>query len=131
MIKQFISGLLTLMVTIPLFSFIFIYIGAKKIFKQKVKRSFQLAVDGSTIFFILSVHFLIIVIFGRSYGMELLLFLIVTMIMFIIGYWKKTGDVQISKIFKIYWKAHFLLFAAAYISLLAYGLFSRILIELS
>jgi hypothetical protein len=130
-IKQVVSGLFTLMVTMPLFSFIFIYICAKKIFKQKAKKSFHLAVDGSTIFFILSAYFLFIVIFERSYGLELVLFLIVTKIMFLFGYWKKTGDVRITQIFKVYWKTQFLLFATAYTILLFYGLFRRILSELS
>ncbi|MCL6616984.1 MAG: DUF3397 domain-containing protein, partial [Anoxybacillus ayderensis] len=95
------------------------------------KRALHFAVNGSTIFFILAVHVLLQAVFQRSYIVELLIFFIVTFMIGIVLYWKKTGDVSLQRTFKLYWKMQFLLFTTAYIGLFIYGIIHRVMIAFS
>ncbi|EMT47001.1 hypothetical protein H919_02837 [Anoxybacillus flavithermus AK1] len=70
-------------------------------------------------------------IFHRSYIVELLIFFIVTFMIGIVLYWKKTGDVSLPRTFKLYWKVQFLLFTTAYMGLLIYGIIHRVMVVFS
>nr|WP_221261017.1 DUF3397 domain-containing protein [Anoxybacillus tengchongensis] len=119
------------MIVMPFFSFFFMFVLAKTVFRRKGKRAFHFAVNGSTIFFIFAVHVLLQAIFQRSYIVELLIFFIVTFMIGMILYWKKTGDVSLQRTFKLYWRMQFLLFTTAYIGLFIYGIIHRAMIAFS
>ncbi|ACJ34201.1 DUF3397 domain-containing protein [Anoxybacillus flavithermus] len=129
--KDILTSFIAIMIVMPFFSFFFIFTFAKAIFKRKGKRALHFAVNGSTIFFIFAVHVLLQAVFQRSYIVELLIFLIVTFMIGMILYWKKTGDVSLQRTFKLYWRMQFLLFATAYIGLFIYGIIHRVMIAFS
>ena len=58
------SGLVATLVTLPILSYMIIFIMAKKWTKNH-RRSVQIAMDLSTIFFIVSVHYLILAIWDK------------------------------------------------------------------
>lgn len=129
--KELVTSFIAIMVVVPFLSFFFIFTLAKAVFKRKGRRAFHVAVNGSTIFFIFAVHVLLQAIFRRSYIVELLIFFIVTFMIGIVLYWKKTGDVSLPRTFKLYWKVQFLLFTTAYMGLLIYGMIHRVMVVFS
>ncbi|MGJ7034046.1 DUF3397 domain-containing protein [Anoxybacillus eryuanensis] len=129
--KGILASFIAVMIVMPFFSFFFMFVLAKTVFRRKGKRAFHFAVNGSTIFFIFAVHVLLQAIFQRSYIVELLIFFIVTFMIGMILYWKKTGDVSLQRTFKLYWRMQFLLFTTAYIGLFIYGIIHRAMIAFS
>ncbi|WP_461201701.1 DUF3397 domain-containing protein [Anoxybacillus sp. TBDG-1] len=129
--KDVLASFIAAMIVMPFFSFFFMFVLAKTVFRRKGKRAFHFAVNGSTIFFIFAVHVLLQAIFQRSYIVELLIFFIVTFMIGMILYWKKTGDVSLQRTFKLYWRMQFLLFTTAYIGLFIYGIIHRAMIAFS
>lgn len=129
--KDVLASFIAVMIVMPFFSFFFMFVLAKTVFRRKGKRAFHFAVNGSTIFFIFAVHVLLQAIFQRSYIVELLIFFIVTFMIGMILYWKKTGDVSLQRTFKLYWRMQFLLFTTAYIGLFIYGIIHRVMIAFS
>jgi hypothetical protein len=124
--SEFVSGLFATLVTVPIAAFMLTYMLGRKIFKRK-KKSFHLAMNISTIFFILSVHFLIMAIWGISYLWIIIIFLLLLKILFMIVYWQKKQDVRIAPVFRLFWRFNFLLFSFTYFGLLIYGLIVRTL----
>jgi hypothetical protein len=122
--SDFVSVLFATFVTVPIAAFILVYMLGRKVLKRK-KKSFHLAVNVSTIFFILSVHFLIMTIWGTSYLWMIIIFLLLLKVLFMIGYWWKKQDVHITPVFRLFWRFNFLLFSFAYFSLLIYGFVMR------
>lgn len=129
--KDVLASFIAIMIVMPFLSFFFIFTLAKAVFRRKGKRAFHLAVNGSTIFFIVAVHVLLQAIFQRSYIVEFLIFFIVTFMIGIVLYWKKTGDVSLQRTFKLYWKMQFLLFTTVYVGLFIYGIIHRVMIAFS
>ncbi len=129
--KDVLASFIAVMIVMPFFSFFFMFVLAKTVFRRKGKRAFHFAVNGSTIFFIFAVHVLLQAIFQRSYIVELLIFFIATFMIGMILYWKKTGDVSLQRTFKLYWRMQFLLFTTAYIGLFIYGIIHRAMIAFS
>ncbi|MDA6131529.1 DUF3397 family protein, partial [Escherichia coli] len=71
------SSLIATLVTIPLLGYLAVFIISKQITK-KHKRSVHIALDVSTLFFILAVHYLIVVIWDKSYLWMIVLSLLIT-----------------------------------------------------
>ncbi|ANB57942.1 hypothetical protein GFC29_292 [Anoxybacillus sp. B7M1] len=112
-------------VTMPLLAFFVVYMVTRKLTKKK-KKSFYTAINISTIFFIIAVHFLIQAIWGKSYWWPMVILLIIINILFAVGYWQKKGDLHIATVFRLFWRFSFLLFFFAYFGLLGYGILVRI-----
>lgn len=112
-------------VTMPLLSFFVIYMVARK-WTRKKKKSFYVAINISTVFFIVAVHFLIVAIWGKSYLWMMLILLLLLNILFAIGYWRKKGDLHIPSVLRLFWRFSFLLFFFLYFGLLGYGIFVRV-----
>ncbi|WP_027408235.1 DUF3397 domain-containing protein [Anoxybacteroides tepidamans] len=112
-------------VTMPLFAFFVIYLLARKLTNKK-KKSFYAAVNISTLFFMIAVHFLIVAIWGKSYLSAIIIFLLVVNMLFAVGYWRRKGDLHIAAVFRLFWRFSFLLFFFAYFGLLSYGIFVRV-----
>ncbi|WP_045515389.1 DUF3397 domain-containing protein [Neobacillus niacini] len=119
--NSFISSIITIFLTVPLFGFFIIYI-LNKLITKNTRKSFHKALDHSTILFILAVHFLLMTIWGRSFFGLILLILIVIAMVFVIIHWKIKGEIIFTKVFKGFWRFNFLVFFLAYISLTVFGI---------
>lgn len=109
---------------VPLLGFIIIFFLYKMITKNS-RKSFHLALDLSTILFILSVHFLTMTIWGESFFGLIVIFLILIAMAFVVVHWKVKGEIVLNKVFKGFWRFNFLIFFFAYITLAVYGLLHR------
>ncbi|MGX6442049.1 DUF3397 domain-containing protein [Neobacillus sp. K501] len=124
--SSFISAVMTIFFMIPLLGFIIIYLLYKMITKNSLK-SFHVALDLSTILFILSVHFLTMTIWGESFFWLIVILLLLIAMVFVIIHWKIKGEIEFNKVFKGFWRFNFLIFFFAYITLTLYGLLHRAL----
>lgn len=112
-------------VTIPILAIFIVYWIARFVTQNK-KKSFHISVDISTLFFILAVHFLIIVIWGKSLLWIILLLLILIATVFVFLQWKINNEIIFKKVWKGFWRFNFLLFTLSYFSLVIFGLFQRL-----
>src|SRR5690606_36673318 len=91
------------------------------------KRSARnIAINVTPIARIFSVHFIIISIWAKSLICAIILFMILSAIIFTFLYWKFANEIVYRKIFSRYWRLNFLFFSFVYLILLLYGLGSRI-----
>jgi hypothetical protein len=119
------SSLIATLVTIPLLGYLAVFIISKQITK-KHKRSVHIALDVSTLFFILAVHYLIVVIWDKSYLWMIVLSLLITAVTFIIMHWRIKQEINLRALFKGFWRFNFLLYFTAYIVLMFIGLVQRV-----
>jgi len=119
------SSLIATLVTIPLLGYLAVFIISKQITK-KHKRSVHIALDVSTLFFILAVHYLIVVIWDKSYLWMIVLSLLITAVTFIIMHWRIKQEINLRALFKGFWRFNFLLYFTAYIVLMLIGLVQRV-----
>jgi hypothetical protein len=112
-------------ITAPIFVYILLFIISKLITKNH-RKSVQLAVDYSTIFFILAVHFLIFTIWQRSLLWVIIIFILLCAIIFVIINWKVKGEIIFNRVFKGFWRFSFLIFLFAYLILTVYGIVHRV-----
>ncbi|MEK4278535.1 MULTISPECIES: DUF3397 domain-containing protein [unclassified Cytobacillus] len=119
------SSLIATLVTIPLLGYLAVFIISKQITK-KHKRSVHIALDVSTFLFILSVHYLIIVIWDKSYLWMIFLCLLITAVVFIIIHWRIKQEINMRILFKGFWRFNFLLYFTAYIILILVGVVQRV-----
>lgn len=127
---EFISNVAAAFVTIPILAYILIFIISKQITK-KHRRAVQIALDGSTILFIISVHYLIMAIWKIS-----LLWMILLLIMFIgIGvvllHWKIKEEIDYTHVFRGFWRFNFLIFFSLYTILIIIGIVQSVSIAVS
>lgn len=120
-----ISSVLAIFITIPILAYILIFIISKQITKNH-RKAVNFALDGSTIFFILSVHFLVLTIWDKSFLWAIFLFMICCAMIFIIMNWKIKGEIIFNRIFKGFWRFSFLIFLFAYVGLTIYGLIQTV-----
>lgn len=119
------SSLIATLVTIPLLGYLAVFIISKQITK-KHKKSVHIALDVSTLFFILAVHYLIVVIWDKSYLWMIVLSLLITAVTFIIMHWRIKQEINLRALFKGFWRFNFLLYFTAYIVLMLIGLVQRV-----
>lgn len=119
------AGLTATIVTVPLFGFFLIYMICKIIIKNS-RKSLFISVDISTILFIFAVHFLLLIIFGKSLFWVVFTVLLLSILAF--GYlnWRVHHEFHYIRILKGFWRFTFLLFFIAYFFLLMAGLLQRI-----
>lgn len=120
------SSIVGFIVTIPVFGLILTYFIFMKLTK-KHRKSIHKALDYSTIFFILAVHFLILTIWGRSLFWLIILFMCISAIVFVIIHWKVKKEIVLKPVIKRFWRFNFLIFFLADIVLTLYGLLQRVL----
>jgi len=121
----FISVAAAALVTVPLVGYLIIFILSKQLTGNH-RLSVHRAIDFSTFLLILSVHFLIVVIWERSFLWLIMLILITLALIFVVFHWKYRQEIDFSRIFKGYWRINFLLFSLAYIILIIFGLYQRL-----
>ena len=122
---DFFSWAAALFVTVPLAGYIIIFVLSKQLTGNH-RRSVQRAIDASTIFFILAVHFLARVIWNQSYLWLIVLFMIILAIVFVCLHWKIRQEIDVARVFRGYWRFNFLLFFFAYLVLVVFGLYQRL-----
>jgi hypothetical protein len=120
-LSSIVSSIITLLFSMPLLGFIIIYFLNKLITKSS-RKSFHKALDFSTIFFIIAVHFLALTIWDKSFFWLILLVLILIAMIFVVIHWKIKGDIIFNKVFKGFWRFNFLFFFIAYVTLTLFGL---------
>jgi hypothetical protein len=114
-----------LLVTIPLAGYLVMFIFSKQLTGNH-RKSVHIAIDFSTLLFIFSVHFLIVLIWEESFLWLILLFLIFLAIVFVLIHWKLRQEINFAKVFRGYWRFNFLLFFFVYLILIIVGLYQRI-----
>ncbi|WP_040204840.1 DUF3397 domain-containing protein [Neobacillus jeddahensis] len=119
-----ISAILTFFFTIPFLGSVLVFLVIKLITKN-TRVSLLKALDYTTILFIISVHFLIITLLGKSLFGFILLIMILVAMMFVFVHWKVREEIVMKKVLKGFWRFSFILFFLAYITLTFYGLVSR------
>lgn len=116
-----IAWVISLVLTLPLLSSIILLVFLRKVVKNK-KRSFILAIDISTFFFIISVHFHLITIFEQSFLIFIILGLtILTITVYFVDY-RRSKVPSIIKASKRVWRMSFLLFFVSYLVLTILGI---------
>ncbi len=123
--SSFISYIAATFITVPLLSYLVIFIISKQITGNH-RRSVNLALDIATVFFILAVHFLIVTIWERSLLWVILLVMLSVAIIFVVVHWKTKQEIVFPKVFKGFWRFNLLLFLSAYIMLVLFGVFTRL-----
>lgn len=119
-VVTFFAGIAATMITLPFAGLILLYIMINVVTKNK-KRSFHAAVDLSTILFIISVNYLTVVIWEKSFLSFIILLLLIVAVLFVVLHWKIKQEIDIAKVFKGFWRFSFLLFFISYIVLIVYG----------
>ncbi|WAA13693.1 DUF3397 family protein [Fervidibacillus halotolerans] len=121
------AQLFTSIITFFIFSPLFFFLLLLFILNLRLKddnRSFKLAADGSVPFLLLSVYFLMEVIWEKSFFLLFLLLLILLFCLFAFIYWKKTNRFDMKLVFHKFWRMLFLLFGLLYVVFMVYGLLS-------
>ncbi len=115
------SWIIATFVTLPLVSYIIIFVAVKQMKKDHFL-AVNWAVNGSTLFFILSVHFLIITIWDVSFLWAIIVFLILLAMTVIIVHHRIKGEIRLQKVFRGFWRLCSLTFITAYCTLVVIGL---------
>lgn len=119
------SAFVATLITVPMMGYLAVFIISKQITGNH-RLSVNLAIDFSTFLLVLSVHFLIITIWEKSYLWLILLVLFGLAAIFVWIHWKYKEEIVFPKVFRGFWRFNFLLFFSAYIILVIYGLFQRL-----
>lgn len=119
------SAFVAALITVPMIGYLAVFIISKQLTGNH-RRSVNYAIDFSTFLLVLSVHFLIITIWERSYFWLILLVLLVLAALFVWIHWKFKKEIVLPKVFKGFWRFNFLLFFSAYIILVLFGLVQRV-----
>jgi len=124
-VTVFLSVAAATLVTLPLVGYLLMFIFSKQLTKNH-KRSVQRAIDFSTLLLIISNHFLIVVIWGKSFLWLIFLVLITLALIFVLYHWKVRQEIDYTRVFKGYWRMNFLLFFCSYVVLILYGIVQRV-----
>ncbi|WP_026692132.1 DUF3397 domain-containing protein [Peribacillus kribbensis] len=124
-----VSILAATLITVPLISYIISFTVLKQITKNH-RRSVQTSADITVLFLVLSVHYLIKVIWGVSFtGFLCIVLLAVAAAVTVMNY-KYRKEIDFSRIFKGFLRMNFLFFFIAYVVLVLYGTIQRITVML-
>ncbi|WP_404449970.1 DUF3397 domain-containing protein [Sutcliffiella horikoshii] len=123
--SEFLAGTLATIVTLPIFALIVFYYIAKLATRNN-KKSFHLAIDASTLLFILAVHFIIIIIWETSLLSVILTVLLLIATVMVLIHYKMKEEIHFRRVFKGFWRMNFLLFFVAYFCLLTFGIIKRV-----
>ncbi|WP_316568423.1 DUF3397 domain-containing protein [Neobacillus sp. YIM B06451] len=118
------SSIFALFIFLPLLGYILIFSICKPLTGNH-RLSVGLALDATTFLLVISVHFLIVTIWNISFLWLIFVILLSLGMASAIIQWKTKGEVVLRKVFKGFWRFTFLLFFAAYIGLILFGLVER------
>jgi hypothetical protein len=123
----FMSSIISIFFTIPFLGCIIVFF-ITKLVTNNTRKSVHRAIDLTTILFIISVHFLIVTIWGKSLFWLIILIMILIAMIFVFVHWKVKEEIVLKKVMKGFWRFNFILFLLAYITLTLYGLIHRALL---
>lgn len=123
--SAFFSNLAAAFVTLPLLGYILIFVISKQITK-KHRRAVHIALDGSTLLFIISVHYLIMTIWKISLLWVILLIIISVGVIVVLLHWKVKEEIDYQKVFRGFWRFNFLIFFSAYMVLIIIGIIQSV-----
>lgn len=119
---SFFASIFATFVTVPIIGYFVVFVIAKQITK-KHRKSVHIALDTTTILFILSVHYLIVTIWEFSLLWLILILMIAMAILSLLIQYKLNEEVDFKKVFRGFLRINFLLFFSAYIILICVGIF--------
>jgi hypothetical protein len=123
--SNILSSIIAVLITAPILVYFLVFIISKQLTK-KHRQSVHYAIDISTIFFILSVHFLVINIWKQSLSWAIFIFMLVCAIIFVIINWSIKGEIIFVRLVKGFWRFNFLIFILLYFVLTIYGLIQKV-----
>lgn len=115
------SSIIATFVTIPLLGYMLVFIISKQVTRQH-RRSVHIALDVSTLLFVISVHYLILAIWEQSYLWVIILVMLFFAIIFVVIHWRVKQEINLPLVFRGYWRFNFLLFFTVYVVLIVIGL---------
>ncbi|WP_075981028.1 DUF3397 domain-containing protein [Bacillus massilinigeriensis] len=122
---SFLSAVVSILIIIPLIGYLLVFIISKLMTRQH-KKSVHIALDISTFLLIISVHYLILTIWNKSYFWIVILFMLFEAIAFVIVYWKVKKEINFAHVLKGYWRFNFLVFFSIYFVLMLFGVIKSI-----
>lgn len=123
---ELIAFVLGVLITLPVLATILIYFISYK-FYEKRQHAVHLAVNLTTLFYILAVGTMLHIIFGKSYFGIIFILLIIILGISVIVQWKVKGEIIFKYAWKGFWRFSFLIFVLAYFGLSIYGLIQRLI----
>ncbi|PKR86957.1 DUF3397 domain-containing protein [Heyndrickxia camelliae] len=122
----FLSWIAGVLILIPFIAYLLVFF-AVKLITNNHRRAVSYAIDITTLFLILSVNEIAFVLWSHSFLWVIILLLLLIAIGFVFLYRYMRNEIIYSKVFKGFWRFNFLLFCAAYIILMIYGLTRSVL----
>ncbi|WP_058305612.1 DUF3397 domain-containing protein [Gracilibacillus massiliensis] len=123
------SYILAFMITLPFLITYIVYLLSYKTLKKKWY-SIHLAVNTTTILYIISVGTIIYALFSINPFGYIIILLLFILIFCIFVHWKLYTDIIFSHVWKRFWKVTFLLFFTLHFISMLYGLFYNITLVL-
>jgi hypothetical protein len=123
----FLSSIISIFFALPFLGFLLVFIITKLVTNNN-RKSVHKALDYTTILFVISVHFLIETIWGKSLFWLIILIMILIAMIFVFVHWKVNEEIVLRKVLKGFWRFNFILFLLAYITLTLFGLLHRAII---
>ncbi|MFS0643587.1 DUF3397 domain-containing protein [Siminovitchia sp. 179-K 8D1 HS] len=120
----FFSSAVAFFITIPVLFYILLFTLVKQITKNH-RLALNSAINATTFVLVISVHFIILTIWGRSFLGLIILAMLILAIIFTFYYWKTKEEIHYQKVFIGYWRLNFLMFTLLYIGFVLYGIISR------
>ncbi|NHC39624.1 DUF3397 domain-containing protein [Bacillus sp. MM2020_1] len=123
----FLSSIISIFFALPFLGFLLVFIITKLVTNNN-RKSVHRALDYTTILFVISVHFLIQTIWGKSLFWLIILIMILIAMIFVFVHWKVKEEIVLRRVLKGFWRFNFILFLLAYITLTLFGLLHRAII---
>lgn len=115
------TNIISVFIMFPLLCYLIVFILCKQITKRH-RFSAHIAIDTSTIFFIISVHFILQSIWNKSFLGYIIIFMLIIGCLMVFLHWKIKEEINYKRLFKSFWRVNFLFFFCLYSILMIYGL---------
>lgn len=126
MIWDIIVYVIGILITIPFMSTAAVYFASKKLHSNE-RRAVHAAVNWTTLCYIIAVLAMLETIFGRSFLSYILVLLLSMFAVIVVFQWKRYTEVVFNRVFKVFWRACFLIFLLLYVLLVLIGVFIYII----
>jgi len=126
-VTTFLASFIATIVTLPIVGYLAIFIAVKQLTKNH-RKAVNYALNGSTIFFILSVHFIIKTIWEISLFWFILLVIIMISMLVVFVHYKLRQEIDFSKVTRGTIRLNAVVFIIAYGCLITYGIFRNLFI---
>lgn len=123
---NYIGMMIAFLITFPLLPTFLTYKISKKIVNHKL-RALHIAINWTTILYILATITMLKNIFGRQFIGIISALILFLLTIIIIWQWKTKTEVLLSRAIKILWRLCFLIFISTYTILAIYGIMIRII----